>query len=64
LTDFETRLCDALALAALVRDAQENYFRGGRPREQLIASKVAEKKFDDIVGPMLAEARTRGWAPQ
>jgi hypothetical protein len=70
MTDFENRLADALALAALVREAQDEYFHtrrqssdGEQVIKKLVAAKQAEKKFDAVCGPILAEARSRGWAP-
>jgi len=62
MTDFENRLCDVLLVAAQVREHQDDYFFK-RTRDKLIAAKQLEKKLDDALGPILAEARTRGWSP-
>jgi hypothetical protein len=61
MTDFELRLCDAVLLAAQVREQQDDYFMK-RTRDKLIAAKELEKKLDDTLGPLLAEARMRGWS--
>lgn len=58
MTDlFEGTAEDMLrALAASgqkLRERQKDYFTKGRTREQLIASKEAEREFDKILAPIL-----------
>ena len=55
--DRISRLEEALRLGLAMREAQARYFKE-RSRESLIASKAAERAFDDTAKAVLAEARS------